>query len=78
MEDIGYSFSDVHKLHRDVITKLMEKDTQVGNKLRSLCERRVDADYKMNADINEDSAKACTKLSSLIINSIDSTKKLRR
>lgn len=70
LEDLGIRIKRGYEQHQDVIDKLMDKNyTNVGNKLHSLREKRNDADYQLHANINDELAKECTKLSSLVINS---------
>lgn len=70
LEDLGISIKQGYEQHQDVIDTVMNKGyTNVGNKLRSLRDKRNDADYHLYADINETLAEKCTKLSSVIISS---------
>jgi uncharacterized protein (UPF0332 family) len=70
LEELGCSFREVHKLHQDVIERLREKNSATANKLYTLRERRVDADYKMNAEMNVITARNCVRLSRIILNSL--------
>jgi len=74
LEEWGYSFADVHRLHRDVIDGAMKRDSTMGNKLETLFNHRVDADYMVQAFIPPELAKNCTRLSELIIKRIEETK----
>jgi hypothetical protein len=51
LESMGESFTDEHRIHFDVITKLKERDAGLGDKLDALFEHRVKADYKMDAKV---------------------------
>jgi len=74
LEEWGCSFAEVHRLHRDVIDGIMKRDSTVGNKLGTLFDYRVDADYKPQALILPDLGKNCAKLSELIIKKIEEMK----
>jgi len=69
LEELGISIGRGYEQHKIVVDKLMEKNqTTIGSQLRSLREKRNDADYNLHANINDELAKECTKLSSLVIN----------
>lgn len=70
LESLGCNFADVDKIHQQVIIRLMERNTDVGNMLDTLRSRRVDADYYMSKSIPPDLAKRCTKLSERILGSL--------
>ncbi len=74
LQDIGYSFADVYRLHKDVIETLMDINTSVGNKLNTLFDHRVDADYRTEARITQELGKSCVRLSEHIIDSIERLK----
>ena len=75
LEELNYSFADVPRLHRDVIDIVMKRDSTVGNKLETLFNYRVDADYKLKAFISPDLGNNCTRLSELIIRKIEEMKR---
>ncbi len=49
MQELGISFPDIDGIHRDLIDKVKEKDTKMGNHLETLRAKRVDADYMLRA-----------------------------
>lgn len=70
LEDLGVSVKQGYEQHQDVINMIMSKGhTNVGNKLRHLRDKRNDADYHLRANINEQLARECIKLSSIVISS---------
>lgn len=72
LQELGYSFRRIHRLHKDVIDKLMRsRYYSIGSKLNTLFEYRVDADYKMESRITPELGKSCTRLSELIIRSVE-------
>jgi len=73
LEESGVSLSQSYEQHQDVINELMSKGyTDIGNKLHSLRDKRNDADYHLDANINNELAKECTRLSAVVINSSSS------
>ena len=75
LEEIGFSFRDVERIHREVIEALMNLDYSMGDRLEALRNYRVDADYKMEASITPLLGISSVKLSQIII---DSVTRLRR
>jgi uncharacterized protein (UPF0332 family) len=71
LEELGSSFPDTEKIHQEVIQKLMERHTDLGNKLDTLRDKRVDADYRMSAGISDGLAKNCARVSQLVISSVE-------
>lgn len=72
LQELGYSFRDVHRIHKDVIDQLMRnKHYTIGSKLNTLLDHRVDADYKMKAKITSNLGDSCIRLAERIIESID-------
>ena len=59
LENLGESFTDVDRIHADVIDKLSVRDSGLGSKLNSLFGYRVDADYKMNSNVISLGPNAC-------------------
>lgn len=51
LQDLGASFREDYRIHKDVIEKLKEKDSGLGSKLETFFDYRVDADYKMDAQV---------------------------
>lgn len=74
LQGLGHSFADVDKIHKDVIEKLMDRNTAISNMLETLFGHRVDADYKMEAMITLELGKSCVKLSEYIIHSVEQLK----
>jgi len=74
LQEIGYSFADVHRLHKDVIETSMTKNSMIGNRLDTLHDHRIAADYEMMADITLSLGKTCVRLSELIIRSLGQLK----
>lgn len=70
LEDLGSNFVDVDRIHHEVIQELMRKNTDLGNRLDTLREKRVDADYDMSASIPPSLGQKCAKLSEGIISSV--------
>jgi len=70
LQELGFSFRDVHRLHRDVIEMLSSRNGGLGSKLNSLFDHRVDADYKVEANVTHLGDKCC-RLSEHIINSLE-------
>lgn len=72
LQERGHSFLDVHRLHKDVIDRMMKyKYHSIGSKLNTLLEHRVDADYKMNARITSTLGEACVRLAEVLIGEIE-------
>ncbi len=70
LEDLGASFSNVDRIHQEVIEAMMDKSSPVANKLETLRKRRVDADYKMKASISKGECPNLLRLAELILNGI--------
>ena len=72
LQELGYSFRRIHRLHKDVIDRLMKnKHYLIGSKLNTLLDYRVDADYKMRAQITSTLGESSIRLAEAIINAID-------
>ena len=69
LEHGGLKFTDVDTIHQQVINGVMERDTNVGNMLDTLRNKRVDADYYMSKTISKELAGRCAKLSEIVIKS---------
>lgn len=74
LEELGMSFRDVDRLHQQVITGLNEKNSGLANRLNTLREHRVDADYEMRASMDINLAKKCVSISQYVIHSLSQTK----
>ena len=72
LEERGCNFVDVEKLHQDVIQKLMSRKSDTANKLNTLRERRVNADYYMDAPIGPELGQRCARLSEIVISELGS------
>jgi len=70
LEELGYSFRDVHRIHELVISNALEKNTSIGNRLETLFACRIDADYKMNSQIDLTLGRRCLSVSRHIIHSL--------
>ncbi len=51
MQEMGASFQEADRIHRDVIEKLKDKNPQAANHLDTLREKRVESDYHLRANI---------------------------
>ncbi len=72
LQEIGHSFREVDRLHKDVISTLMnEKKHFISSQLDKLREYRVNADYKMKSKITSELGKRCIMLSRKIMHSIE-------
>lgn len=71
LQSLGSTFADADRIHRDVIQELMKRNTGLANQLDQLREKRVDADYHMDAVITVELGRKYAKLSQHIIGSID-------
>jgi len=70
LQELGCSFKDVDRLHKDVIEELRSRNGGLGSKLNSLFDHRVDADYILEAKVTHLGDKCC-RLSEHIINSLE-------
>jgi len=70
LKELGCSFQDVDRLHRNVIEELRSRNGGLGSKLNSLFDHRVEADYKVEAQVTHLGDKCC-RLSEHIINSLE-------
>lgn len=73
--ELGFAFGDVHRIHKQVIDNLREVRPDLGDKLSTLFDRRVDADYFMNVDIREETGKNSINIASFILNTLPSVKR---
>lgn len=72
LEERDVSFKDVDRLHKDVIDEVMYRRNKfLGSQLETLREERVCADYYVREIITETKARNCTKLSEIIVNSVN-------
>jgi uncharacterized protein (UPF0332 family) len=74
LESFGFSFTNVDRIHREVIEALKTKDGGLGSKLDDLFEFRVQADYFMDAMVTNFGDKCC-RFSEHIINRLEDLKK---
>lgn len=72
LEERGCDFVDVDKIHQEVIQKLKSRKSDTANKLNTLRDRRVKADYYMDVPIDPKLSQGCAKLSEMIINELGS------
>jgi uncharacterized protein (UPF0332 family) len=72
LEERGCNFADVEKIHQEVIQKLMSRKSDTANKLNTLREKRVKADYYMDAAINPELGQRCARLSQMVISELGS------
>ncbi len=70
LKELGYNFPTTDHLHKDVIETVMTQSPTFGNKLETMRSYRVDSDYRMEADVNENIAKRCLLISKEIIQSV--------
>ena len=71
LEQLGSSFTDVHRLHEEVIRSVMERNSNLGNKLETLRTYRVSADYELNTRLNEEIGRRCVMISRNVIHSLN-------
>jgi uncharacterized protein (UPF0332 family) len=69
LEHGGLKFTDVDTIHQQVINGVMERDTNLGDMLDLLRQKRVDADYYMSKTISKELAGRCATISEKVINS---------
>ena len=72
LEERGCDFVDVDKIHQEVIQKLKSRKSDTANKLSTLRDRRVKADYYMDAPIDPKLSQGCAKLSEIVISELGS------
>ncbi len=75
MQELGSSFTDVEKLHRDVIEAVKEKNRGMANHLDTLRERRVQADYMLNDSFRMDECNTWLRLADTIMNEVTTLRK---
>lgn len=73
--ELGYSFSDVNRIHRQVIDLLRNLKPDLGDKFSSLFDKRVDADYYMYTDIKADTGRTSIRTAQTIIKDLINLKK---
>lgn len=76
LEDLGYSFHepDILGIHQQVIEKVLVKDSTTANRLETLRRYRIDADYKMETQINSNIGRICVNISRTILRSLSQLK----
>jgi uncharacterized protein (UPF0332 family) len=72
LEERGCNFSDVAKIHQEVIQNLMSRKSDTANKLNTLFEKRVNADYYMDVLIDPSIGAKCAKIAQMIIDELHS------
>lgn len=72
LQELGVSFADADRIHRDVIQELMLRNTDLGNRLDKLRQERVKADYFMDATVTSDLGGKCARLSEGITKLVES------
>ncbi len=70
LEELGYSFQRTERMHQDVIETVLAQSSTFGNKLETIRSYRVDSDYRMEMEVNENMARRCLLISKEIIQSI--------
>lgn len=70
LEELGYSFRAPQNIHQEVISATNEKNTLVGNKLETLRQYRVEADYQLNSLMTFEIARNCIRLSQSVLHTI--------
>lgn len=70
LEELGGSFSDVDRIHQEVIERMMEMNSAIANKLETLRRKRVDADYKMKALILKGECSNLLRLAELVLRDV--------
>lgn len=73
--ELGYSFNDTNRVHKQVIDLLRDVKPDLGDKFSSLFDKRVDADYYMSVDIRGESGKTSIKTAQSIIRDLGKLKK---
>ncbi len=74
LQELGASFPDVNRIHRDVIENVKGKNSRMGNHLETLRTKRVDADYKLNANITRGECGNLLKLAEYVLGEAGSLK----
>lgn len=59
LQELGANFREDYRIHKAVIEKLKTKNAGLGSKLNALFDYRVDADYKMNAQVTNLGKTSC-------------------
>jgi len=78
LQQQGIRIPNLNKIHESVIATYMDKGLfSIGDGLNQLRESRVDADYKMMANITLSKCKKLAKLSEYVIQLIDQVKEVR-
>jgi len=82
LKALGYHFHDDHRVHREVIDKLMNTGnpdyTTIGSKLDKLFENRRIADYRMGKPINLGEGNFCVEVSREIIDSVELIRRIKQ
>jgi uncharacterized protein (UPF0332 family) len=71
LKELGISFRTVQSIHKDTIENLHRFDSGLASKLDRLFRYRVDADYKIEAQITLSLAHQCIRFSEYILNRIE-------
>ena len=75
MQELGSSFTDVDRLHRDVIEAVKEVNRGMANHLDTLRDRRVHADYFLNDTFRADECNTWLRLADTVMNEVSLLKK---
>lgn len=75
MQELGSSFTDIDRLHRDVIEAVKEVNRGMANHLDTLRDRRVHADYFLNDTFRADECSTWLRLADTIMNEVSMLKK---
>ncbi len=70
LEQLGLSFRNVKRIHRDVITEAARKNSMIGNQLDQLFENRKVADYNLQANVPRELANSSSKVCEVIHSSV--------
>lgn len=54
LESSGTIFSDNEEIHQEVVEKIKEKNSKLGDKLNNLLEYRIKADFDLEFNANKD------------------------
>lgn len=74
LRQLGQSFNKSTSEHRQVINGLTQRKYHLGDKLATLFDKRVDADYHMDTNIKKDSGIQCIRVAKQIIQELSNIK----
>jgi len=75
MQELGSSFIDVERLHKDVIEAVKGVNGGMANRLDTLRDRRVRADYFLNDTFRADECNTLLRLADTIMNELSLLKR---